>query len=53
MSAFEEAVRGMSGPDLAELIAALGHGAEDHRFSGQLLGVCLQDAVARLKGGNQ
>jgi hypothetical protein len=48
---FQEAVRSLSGRELAELIGALGRGgANENDVAGVLLGLCLEAAVERLRG---
>jgi hypothetical protein len=49
MELFEAAVETLSGPDLAELIGALGREARQNGPVGLLLGVCLSEAVKRLQ----
>ena len=46
---FEDAVRALRGPELAELIVALAPGAKADGVSGELMGICLEQAVARLQ----
>jgi hypothetical protein len=41
--------RSLSGPELAELISALGRGMDENGITGELLGVCLVEALERLK----
>lgn len=42
-------MRSLNGPELAELIGVLRRDCEENGISGELLGVCLEEAVARLK----
>jgi hypothetical protein len=56
VNGFQEAVRSLSGRELAELIGALGRGgAGENDAAGALLGLCLEAAVERLRneGGKQ
>ena len=46
---FQAAIRSLSGGELAELIGALGRDAEGNSITGELLGLCLAEAVGRLK----
>ena len=48
-SLFQEAIATLTGPELAELIGCLGRDIDENGITGELLGVCLAEAVHRLK----
>jgi hypothetical protein len=49
LTRFQEAVRSMTGAELSELIGCLAMGADENGITGSLLGVCLAEAVERLR----
>ena len=46
---FQEAIRSLSGRELADLVGCLGRDCEENGITGELLGLCLVDAVRRLR----
>lgn len=46
---FEAAVRSLSGPELADLAGCLGRDMTENGITGELLGLCLVDAMRRLR----
>ncbi len=50
---FQMTVRSLSGPALAELIGCLGQDCDENGFTGELLGMCLEESVRRLREGKR
>lgn len=50
---FQKAARSLSGPALAELIGCLGRDCDENGVTGELLGVCLEESVRRLRNGKR
>ena len=48
---FQEAIRSLSGRELADLVGCLGRDCEENGITGELLGLCLHEAVVRLEEG--
>jgi hypothetical protein len=46
---FQEAIRSLTGAELSVLIGCLSQGVDENGVTGELLGVCLTEAVERLK----
>jgi hypothetical protein len=44
-----QAIKSLTGAELADLIGSLGRQANENGFSGELLGLCLAEAVERLE----
>lgn len=47
---FQGDVRKLDGRELAELIGCLGRDCDENGITGELLGVCLEESVRRLRG---
>lgn len=46
---FQVAIRSLSGRELADLIGCLGRDCDENGITGELLGLCLEEAVVRLE----
>lgn len=46
---FQEAIRSLSGPELADLGGCLGRDCDENGITGELLGLCLVDAMRRAR----
>lgn len=46
---FQAAIRSLSGPELADLAECLGRDMTENGITGELLGLCLEEAVVRLR----